>query len=105
MRFYPLSSLPTTNKVCQGYVFTGVCLGEGTAKGEIEGDLVQVHSPGGSDPGPHPRGKSIVFPNCMNSNSIYPPFDRPVAKTLAASFCKVLGKELHENERNWTKRE
>ena len=59
-------------------MFTGVCLSTGgaipacfaaglegvsrpTAKGEVEGDLVQAHtqggSGGGSGPGPHPRGK------------------------------------------------
>ena len=68
----------------QGYIFTGVChsvnrggaplpLCQGdqthhgdspsrpTPRGEIEGDQVQAHNQGGnsggSDPGPHPRGK------------------------------------------------
>ena len=79
--------LPPANVVCEGYVFTGVCLSTGgsasvhagrpplpgrppfqgdppsrpTSRGKIEGDQIQAHTQGrnwgGSDPGPHPRGK------------------------------------------------
>ena len=54
--------LPAANVVSEGYVFTSVCLSMGggvlsqhalqvsrpTAKGEVEGDLVQAHIQGGS---------------------------------------------------------
>ena len=49
--------LPPANVVCEGYVFTGVCLStrgvsRPTPKGEVEGDQA-----GGGSLGPHPRGK------------------------------------------------
>ena len=69
-----MTFLPPANEVCEGYVFTGVCLSTGgvpgpggmpgpgggvwsqhalkvsrpTPKGEVEGGLVQAHTQGGS---------------------------------------------------------
>ena len=47
--------LPPTKEVCEGYVFTRVCLSTGGSAGPHPGGEVEGSGWGGS-PGPHPGG-------------------------------------------------